>query len=70
MIQRLLWTDSIPLFLCCSDEEQGTISQGLDLLKTVRPTNCFYESGSDNGPSIIMTDDSCAEQNALHEAQL
>ncbi len=51
-----------------SDEEQRTISQGLDLLKTVLPTNCFYESGSDNGPSIIMTDDSCAERNALHEA--
>ncbi len=51
-----------------SDEEQGTISQGLDLLKTVLPTNCFYESGSDNCPSIIMTDDSCAERNALHKA--
>ena len=49
-----------------SDEEKGTISQGLDLLKMILPTNCFYGNGSDKGPSIIMTDDPCAERYALH----
>ena len=48
-----------------SDEEQETISQGLGLLKEVVPIDCFYGNGSSNGPSIIMTDDSCAERNVL-----
>ena len=51
-----------------SDEEQETISQGLGLLKEVVPIDCFYGNGSSKGPSIIMTDDSCAERNALREA--
>ena len=48
-----------------SDEEKGTISQGLDLLKSVLPADCFYGNQS---PSIIMRDDSCAERNALRDA--
>lgn len=51
-----------------SDEEQDTISRGLQLLKTVLPVNSFYGKGSSEGPSIVMTDDSSAERNALHMA--
>lgn len=47
-----------------SDEEQDTITKGLELLKDVIPSNSFYGKGS-KGPSIVMTDDSTAERNAL-----
>lgn len=51
-----------------SDEEQETIGQGLELLKRVLPVDCFFGNGPARGPSIVMTDDSSAERNALRVA--
>ena len=49
-----------------SDEQEETITQGLELLKEVLPKHSFYGRGVERGPGITMTDDSSAEQNALH----
>ena len=51
-----------------SDEEQETIGQGLEIMKDILPANCFNGRGPTKGPSIIMTDDSSAERNALSDA--
>ena len=49
-----------------SDEQEETIVQGLQLIQNVLPEEAFYKCGIKKGPSIIMTDDSSAERNALH----
>jgi len=49
-----------------SDEQEETIVQGLQLIQNVLPKEAFYKCGIKKGPSIIITDDSSAERNALH----
>lgn len=46
-----------------SDEKQETIQRAMEMIKDVVPVKGFY--GKQNGPSVIMTDDSTAERNAL-----
>ena len=51
-----------------SDEQEETITQGLELLQQkVLPEEAFYKRGGKEGPAIVMTDDSSAERNALHQ---
>ena len=51
-----------------SDEQEETITQGLQLLQQkVLPEEAFYKRGRKEGPALIMTDDSSAERNALHQ---
>jgi len=45
-----------------SDEKQDTIQRAMEMIKEVVPVNAFYGK---NNPSVIMTDDSVAERNAL-----
>ena len=52
--------------LITSDEQEDTIHQGLQLFKDVSPAGAFYGRGVEQGPAIVMTDDSSAERNALH----
>ena len=46
-----------------SDEKQDTIQRAMQMIKEVVPVNAFY--GNQDGASVIMTDDSIAERNAL-----
>ena len=46
-----------------ADEE--TISEALDLYKTLLPDDAFYGRGSNTGPVLAITDDDAAERNAL-----
>ena len=50
-----------------SDEQESTIRQGLEMVKEVIPSDAFYGCGTERGPSIVMTDDSTAERNALQK---
>ena len=45
-----------------SDEKQDTFQRAMEMIKEVVPVNAFYGK---NNPSVIMTDDSVAERNAL-----
>ncbi len=47
-----------------SDEQEDTVRQGLQLLQNVVPVGAFYGRGGEQGPAIVMTDDSSAERNA------
>lgn len=37
------------------------------MLQKVLPEEAFYKNGGKEGPAIVMTDDSSAERNALHQ---
>jgi len=41
------------------------LTQLFNLIKTVIPTDSFYDHGSFNGPELFMTDDNVAERTAL-----
>jgi len=41
-----------------SDEKLSTVYSGLCMLKDVLPSQAFYGNGVDNGPKMVMTDDS------------
>ena len=53
----------VGMFLTTSESESALVA-GLELLKSVLPSDCFYGRGS-RGPMFFMTDDSSAERNAL-----
>lgn len=46
-----------------SDEKQDTIKRAMEMVKQVLPKKAFY--GREEGPKVIMTDDSSTERNAL-----
>ena len=46
-----------------SDEKQDTIKTAIEMVKQVLPKEAFY--GREEGPKVIMTDDSLTECNAL-----
>ena len=48
-----------------SDEKQDTIKRAMEMVNLVLPKKAFY--GREQGPKVIMTDDSLAEHNALAE---
>ena len=48
-----------------SDEKQDTIKRAMEMVNLVLPKKAFY--GREQGPKVIMTDDSLAERNALAE---
>eukprot|EP00118_Oscarella_pearsei_P019528 m.208172 g.208172 ORF g.208172 m.208172 type:complete len:540 (+) comp39701_c1_seq9:1438-3057(+) len=59
-------TSGIPLgVIVTSDERETTIYQGLQLLRSVLPTNAFCGRGAETGPKIVMTDDSQTERGAI-----
>ena len=45
--------------------DETTISEALELYKTLLPENAFFGRGKDQGPSLVITDDDGAEKNAL-----
>jgi len=51
------------MFITTSKSELALVA-GVDLLKSVLPSDCFYGRGS-RGPMYFMTDDCTAERNAL-----
>ena len=60
---------AVPLgAILTSDEKETTIAQGLQMLKSILPQNAFFGEGSERGPSMIMTDDSSPERDALSKA--
>ena len=48
-----------------SNEQEQTITEGLELLKTILPTGAFGGNG-DEGPAVFITDDCSSERKALH----
>lgn len=59
-------SSGIPLgVILTSDEREQTVLTGLELLKSVIPNNAFFGRGADNGPDVVMIDDSSAERGAL-----
>ena len=57
---------AVPLgAILTSDEKETTIEQGMKMLKSILPQNAFFGEGSERGPSVIMTDDSSPERDAL-----
>ncbi|XP_062503901.1 uncharacterized protein LOC134180732 [Corticium candelabrum] len=60
-------TSGIPLgVIVTSDEQATTIHRGLELLGEVLPEEAFNGKGVKHGPTIVMTDDSHTEREALH----
>ena len=60
-------TGGIPLaVMITSDEQEETLLHGLSMLKGVLPKEAFHGRGVQQGPMVVMTDDSLAERNALH----
>ena len=54
---------SIPLGIALtSDEKESTLHSALSDLKKVWPQNAFYNTGTETGLKVILTDDSIAEQ--------
>ena len=45
--------------------DETTISEALQLYKTLLPEKAFFGRGKDQGPSLVITDDDGAEKNAL-----
>ena len=54
--------------LVTTREDRNTIEFGLELLKSVFPTEAFYGRGTTLGPVVCLTDDSKSERLALHSA--
>ena len=48
-----------------SDEKQDTMKRTMEMVKQILPKEAFH--GREQGPRVIMTDDSLAERNALAE---
>lgn len=48
-----------------SNEQEQTITEGLQLLKTIFPAGAFGGNG-DQGPAVFITDDCTAERKAIH----
>ena len=48
-----------------SDEKQDTMKRTMEMVKQILPKEEFH--GREQGPRVIMTDDSLAERNALAE---
>ncbi|XP_071511719.1 uncharacterized protein [Diadema antillarum] len=48
-----------------SNEQEQTITEGLELLKTILPTDAFGGNGNE-GPAVFITDDCLSERKALH----
>jgi hypothetical protein len=46
--------------------DETTISEALELYKTLLPEKAFFGRGKDQGPSLVITDDDGAEQNSLY----
>ena len=60
-------TGGMPLaVMITSDEQEETLLHGLSMLKGVLPKEAFHGRGVQQGPMVVMTDDSLAERNALH----
>ena len=60
-------TGGMPLaVMITSDEQEETLLHGLSMLKGVLPKEAFHGCGVQQGPMVVMTDDSLAERNALH----
>jgi hypothetical protein len=58
---------SVPLgVVVVLDEKQSAIQCGLKKLQEVLPNRAFYGRGAFEGPSLVMTDDSTPEREALH----
>ena len=51
-----------------SKEDEETIAAALTLFKSIVPKDAFFGRGPDDGPKIIMTDDSDAERNAVRSS--
>ena len=47
-------------------ESVDALTKLFRLVKRVLPDNSFHHRGRDQGPQLFMTDDSAAEQEALH----
>ena len=57
---------AVPLSaILTSDEKETTIEHSMKMLKSLLPQNAFFGEGSERGPSVIMTDDSSPERDAL-----
>lgn len=50
--------------IICSNEQECTISEGLQLLRSILPANAFY-GNEDRGPQIFITDDCLSERKAI-----
>ena len=48
-----------------SNEQEQTITEGLQLLKSVLPSDSFGGNG-DRGPAVFITDDCLSERKAIH----
>nr|XP_054753693.1 uncharacterized protein LOC129259425 [Lytechinus pictus] len=48
-----------------SNEQERTITEGLNLLKTILPVDAFGGNG-DEGPAVFITDDCSSERKAIH----
>ena len=58
----------LPLgLICTTSEAESVIVAGLELLKSVLPSNAFF-GRAESGPYFFMTDDCLAERNALGKA--
>ena len=57
---------SVPLgVMIVSDERQQTIQCGFQKLLSILPSNAFFGRGVVTGPSLVMTDDSTVEREAI-----
>ena len=61
----IIWTSTpssgVPLgVMVMSDEQQSSINKGLEMLADVLPQKAFFGNGARQGPTIVMTDDSCS----------
>ena len=60
---------AVPLgAILTSDEKETTITKGMQMLKSILSENAFFGEGSELGLSVIMTDDSNPERDALSKA--
>ena len=61
-------TSGIPLgVIITSDEQQATIKSGLKMLAEILPGKAFNGKGANQGPSVVMIDDSSSEKGAFRE---
>ena len=62
-------TSGIPLgVIITSDEQQATIKSGLKMLAEILPGKVFNGKGANQGPSVVMIDDSSSEKGAFRES--
>lgn len=51
-----------------SNETAPTITNGLDLLKSITPSDAFFGKGSNTGPTLFLTDELASQCEALRKA--